>query len=135
MYQFLGIVEGNKTYDFTFDIGDRTGRSMPAMTISIWAGDDGRFSTPDVLLDSASVLLPTTNGGTRANSISLDVTGTTYEGGSLWLRFETAATPVGGQILIDNILLDSIHSPEPGTLILLGMGSVALLRRRRLGCK
>lgn len=132
--QVLGeTLQANTTYTLTVAIGDRA----PVAGINPAAGAPG---TPEVNLGYGS-----TGGDNILLTLEANTQPVQVDGG--WVEwsgtFTTGATPVGeGQVLrieltngtnvgwFDNVRLDASPVPEPGSLALLGLGGLALLRRR-----
>lgn len=74
------------------------------------------FTATQVVLGSLDL-----TGLTGSEAVSLRFSNTTGGGGSPWER--TA--------LVDNVSIDATPVPEPGSLALLSLGGLAMLRRRR----
>lgn len=132
--QVLGeTLEANTTYTLTVAIGDRA--PIPIYTTASTPG------TPEVNLGYGS-----TGGENILLTLEASNQPAQVDGG--WVEwsgtFTTGAAPAGvGQALrieltngtnvgwFDNVRLDASPVPEPGSLALLGLGGLALLRRRR----
>lgn len=51
--------------------------------------------------------------------------------GAWWSIHEGATDGVGTHMFVDQVVIDTISYPEPATVALLGLGSLALIRRKR----
>jgi hypothetical protein len=88
------------------------------------AGSDVTSSDPDLAYD----ILPYSKGaffvGAGNHEITIITTDSPYGGGGAYFRADTAK-------LINRAPLDSSLAPEPGSMALLAMGALPLLRRLR----
>jgi len=108
IWQNIGVVD-NCIYRFVYAVGDRTGHTCPATTISIWAGGTGPTAGEGaVQLDTTSMSLPADNGGVLLNTNDLVVGGNTYSGQTLWVKFETGSFLGEAQTLLDDVSVTKI---------------------------
>ena len=106
--------------------------STDVFSVRINALDDTTF---DVL---GSITEPLTiDGITRQGWFEVDFAGTAVEGASV-IGFEFLSTDTGAFgintpafVAIDNIQLDAVGVPEPSSLVILSLGALTTLRRRR----
>ncbi len=135
-YQNIGVNDGGLT-DLTiqFDVGsftDAGGARDMGITVEIYQlftpGDNADIAGGLQLIDSVSqtsgALLP---GEEVTLTATFDLTSANATD-DLYLRFSNYATATGDPwASIDNVKI----IPEPATMVLLGLGSLALLRRKR----
>lgn len=139
IYQVLGTtVAANTIYTMTVDIGDRTdlGPGSPVLRL-------GTVSATPTATDDYGLNLLT--GTIVANTIPLNGAGAS-DGWETWITtFTTGASPTGfgdalrvelenvggAQALFDNVRLDASPIPEPSAAVLLGLGGLAFVLRRR----
>lgn len=131
-YQPVGTVDDNRTYSVSMLIGSRWGTSFNTASVSLYAGGaegDGAdgVDLPSIasLLDTISVtVLDGTPVATDVYAVTVDLsTGTGHGGDLLWLELRSVA----GKDYFDAVSI----VPEPCTIALLGLGSLALIRRRK----
>lgn len=104
----------------------------PVSSVSLWAGDAGGDSDSWRL----EIYDATVGGNLIATGTSGQWTGAPYRNitltGSSILRFEADFTgPSTAGIAYDDLSFDADVIPEPASMALLGLGLVALVRRRR----
>ncbi len=130
-YQAVGTVDDGATYAVSSLIGSRWGTSFLTGSFSLYAGGvetDGAdvvdLSSFATLLDSANVTVADgTLVSTDVYAVSVNLsTGTGHAGELLWLEVRS----VEGKDYFDAVSI----TPEPATLILLGLGGF-LIRKRR----
>ena len=134
-YQPIGTYDGDETINITLLLGSRWGTSFITGGISLYAGglEIGAADGTD-LSDIAGVAQLDTTTVTTADGtlVSTDVyevsvnlsTGTgSTPGDLLWLEIGS----VEGKDYFDHVRV----TPEPATLILLGLGGLCLRRRKR----
>ena len=115
-------------YTLTYDLiqDDYTGDFLA----QLYVGDP---QAGGVLLNSFVATLPTGDGVANAANNSHQFIGTS-DVGNIYIRFyaQDADPSAGGfeQARLDTVTLDAVI-PEPSSLALLGMGALAMLRRRR----
>jgi hypothetical protein len=90
------------------------------------------FNAPNVSSPSATTSLDGNAIGNRVAGLTATVTGLDWQPGQeLWIRF-TDSGPAQHQLAIDNFQFSALAPvPEPTTALLLGLGTLSLLRRRR----
>jgi hypothetical protein len=143
-YQDIGINDGGLTsLNLQFDLGSFTDAGVPrdmGVTLSLYQSD-GSFVGADnsdiagaagiTLIDSVSLTSGSLNPGqfvTLQTALNLASANNT---GDLFLRFVNYSTGIGEPwAAIDNVTL--VPVPEPSTVALMGLGSLAILLRRRL---
>ena len=139
-YQSVGSnTEGLTELKLSYDVGsftDAGGDRDLGVTVSIYESDGTFVGADDVdvagaagitLIDSVSNLHTLAIGAYMTETITLDLS--SAGSGELFLRFENYAGSIGEPwTAIDNVQI----VPEPATMALLGLGSLALLRRKRL---
>lgn len=112
---------------------------------NIWAqwnklalnSNSGWWETP--VIDTANPAYPGSwdpynYGAIHTRRLAWDISGYNWAGveGSWWLQFNLS-TNFGGDagMTWGNFYIDNVFIPEPATITLLGLGSLALLRRKR----
>jgi len=141
----LGTYQANTTYTLSAYIGQRTdGYGGADWALSLTEGDVVVDYTANPTLVSLGTAVDSatnvTEGGTPPGWTLVSVTKTigasdpligTSIGVEMFAAYNTA---IGGslqQLQVDGITLDATEIPEPATVILLGFGGLAALRRRR----
>ncbi len=134
-YQVIGLYGGEETVNVTMLIGSRWGTSFVTGSISLFVGGDEADAADAVdLVTIAGVALADTINVTTADGtlVSTDVyevsvdlsTGTGATIGDLvWLEIGS----VEGKDYFDHVRA----IPEPASLCLLGLGGLAMIRRKR----
>ena len=134
-YQVIGLYGGEETVNVTMLIGNRWGTSFKTGSISLFVGGDEADAADAVdLVTIAGVALADTINVTTADGtlVSTDVyevsvnlsTGTGATIGDLvWLEIGS----VDGKDYFDHVRA----IPEPASLCLLGLGGLAMIRRKR----
>ena len=115
-------------YTLTYDILDRDDTAFAGTVLAeLYVGDP---TGSGVLLGSFTATQATLGGLANAANNSHGYVGT-GDAGNIFIRFHAPEAPTGfDQARLDNVSLDAVV-PEPGSLALLGLGSIAMLRRRR----
>ena len=132
VYQQFGSFEANEQYDLTFTLGERNDGSAPFEGVIFEVRANGG-TTSDTLLATSGNILPTFTDHTFTDTITLTPDqGVVSEGTPLYLRIQGG--DVGGTSrsdeVVDNLSMTESIIPEPASLLLLGLGGVALLGRR-----
>jgi hypothetical protein len=134
-YQPIGTYDGDETINITLLMGNRWGNSFVTGGISLYAGglESGAADGVDLSSISGVVQLATTTitigDGTLVSTdvyeVSVDLsTGLGITPGELlWLEIGS----VEGKDYFDHVRV----TPEPATMILLGLGGLCLRRRKR----
>ncbi len=137
LYQSIGTSEGESELKIGFDWGhpdDTAAGRHDGITISAWAmsalGNSVDLAAALNLLDYASYdhIALGTNGEIFPVVVTLDLSGANA-GDEIFLRFNNYLPEAGADPwpVLDNVRV----VPEPATMILIGLGSLALLRRRK----
>jgi hypothetical protein len=139
MFQQIGTYEDNMDVPVSLLLGHRSNNTAGDVTVSIWAGGDvsvlddydpyGTYHTLTevgaVLLDSYTLPDPWGVGNPDEGTELLNAMLNTGTGGvmddALWIQLEST-----GKVWLDNLIV-----PEPVTIVLLGFGSLCLVRRRK----
>ena len=90
--------------------------------VSIWAGD---ASEPLVRLDVGTIIKGGAGEVTERSTI-LNA-GAGQAGNDLWLMFSMTDLPEWSNAIVDNVQV----TPEPASICLLGLGGLAMIRRKR----
>ena len=148
MYQQIGTYEENQTLNITFLIGQPSNKIVNGLVVELFAGGTASLAADvNAKRDAAAFPLdsvvgavqiaasgnidpfPDATPGTEEMSVPLS-TGTAGAGYAvgdpLWLLFSRPST--AGLAEIDNVAVTLV--PEPATMVLLGLGSL-LLRKRK----
>ena len=135
LYQNIGMYSGETSIQIGFTAIDLTNQAFAPLTVEIWYGGTAANAADGATLDTtigaslASAVTYTstdiTNNAATNLVATLNFTGAT-SGDAIWLSFGklTAGTTVAG---FDNVSI----VPEPSSALLLGIGALALLRRKR----
>jgi hypothetical protein len=150
VYQQVGTVDATAvTYTVGLLLGDRSNKGFTGVTVELWGGGDPALAVdgtdevdPQVdgvdlsaigatLLDSQTFdpwLTEEASPAMTPVEASLNVDNATLAGEALWLRLSGTGVVDGDtQNLVDSVSV----VPEPMTLSVLGLGGVALIKRRR----
>ncbi len=151
-YQQIGLFDENQKITLDLTLGDKNDREWDGLLVQLFAGQGygadgialGSFATllDEVLIDAAtwaSFGIDTNDTHNHTLALTLDLlTGFGWSdlapGDALWLQFLLPGTVGDGeqaQHLIDGLAISVTTIPEPGTLGVLLIGTLAMLRRRR----
>lgn len=146
MYQQIGTYEENMDLNITFLLGQRGDKPFQGVHVSLLVGGTPASATDvnlkyysenplvtqvgAVEIANSGVIdpfVPSIDMATSEQSLSFS-TGTGFTvGDPLWIQINKVDGT--GRVLIDNVAVALV--PEPATMALLAIGSIAALRRRR----
>lgn len=124
LYQNVGTIEANSTYEMTVAIGERLDLGFNNLTIYMRASSDTGATLATQSYDASDAPNGTFSDVSFSFS-SADFAG--QVGNDLYLVFESG----GIQVLLDNVRISETAIPEPAATALLGFGACLLLVRRR----
>jgi hypothetical protein len=114
----------NTTYTLVVDIGDRTDTPFGGAEVRLGTG----AGIGNNLLTATSSSTPAPADGNWATWTLEFVTGPAAAGLGQPLRIELHSN--GTQALFDNVRLDAVTVPEPGTLVLFALGILSIVAAR-----
>ena len=124
LYQNVGTIEANSTYEMTVAIGERLDLSFNSLTISMRASSD----TGTILASQSYNATDAPNGTFSDVSFSFSSADFAGEvGNDLFLVFQSG----GVQVLLDNVRISETAIPEPSAAAILGLAGLALMVRRK----
>lgn len=134
--QKIGLVADllNTPLDITYDATRRANEDKSINhTISLIAGTSLTYVGGDVLASSSLTGTLTSSTSVQAFAEQLTATGSTSNT-YLWLVFRNDITGNSTNFFSPQFMIDDVTAtpiPEPGSLALMGLGGLCLLRRRR----
>jgi hypothetical protein len=119
--QSLGAPVEAGTYVLTVQVGDRSDRTFAAPIMELFDASTGNALVPTVSVN------PDPPDGGYAQWSQTYVVPAGLPNTDIGVRFVSG----GDESHLDNVALDFTPIPEPGSLVLLGLGAAGLLGRRR----
>ena len=113
----------NTTYTLDFTHFGRDGLGGDAVTATIMTAGGSILKTVTFALVDP--------GDLEIRTLSYSTSGGAEVSEGIQIRFAASTAGFGNQAGIDNIVLDETAIPEPSAAALLGLGGLALIRRRR----
>jgi len=125
-------ISAGETYTLTVDVGQLTNFSGSEATIYLFGSTAG-FGTPLANVNGTAQqagIAPASGAYLLDQTVTYTAlaSGDPFEGQQIGIALVNS---VGTQTLFDNVRLEAVGVPEPSSLALLGLGGLALLRRKR----
>ena len=121
------VITAGNTYTFTVDVGQLSAFTGSTGTIRIFGSTGG----PGVSIAQVFGIAPTSGSYLSNQTVSYTAltSGDPFAGQSVGIALISQA---GTQVIYDNVRFDVGAVPEPSSILLGGLGALALLRRRRI---